>query len=101
MRKRILSVLLMLSLMLSLLSTSALADNLEQSDEPTLTELTVQNSDGEKVQLLNNSEEITVSLGSSYSFEATFTNVDQISEVYITSTKNGVKKFLETSYDTK
>lgn len=100
MRKRILSVLLMLSLMLSLLSTSALADNLEQSDEPTLTELTVQNSDGEKVQLLNNSEEITVSLGSSYSFEATFTNVDQISEVYITSTKNGVKKFLETSYDT-
>ena len=100
MRKRILSALLTLSLMLSFLPISVSAENLDSSGEPTLTGLTVQSDDGEKVQLLNNSEEVTVSLGSSYTFEATFSNVEQISEVYITSTKNGVKKYLETSYDT-
>ena len=100
MRKRILSALLMLSLMLSFLPTSVSAENLDSSGEPTLTGLTLQNDNGEKVQLLNNSEEVTVSLGSSYTFEATFSNVEQISEVYITSTKSGVKKYLDTTYDT-
>lgn len=99
MKKRLLSILLVLCMVLALLPGTAWAVDSSDTDKPTLTALSVQNSDGEMVSLLNNSEAGAISLGDSYVFEATFTNAEQISKVYITSTKDGEKKFLETSYN--
>lgn len=99
MLKRILSLMLVASMTITILSKTALADHEEAIGEPTLTALTLRNSDGELVSLLNNSEAVTVSLGTTYTFEAVFSNAEQISKVYITSTKGNEKRLLKTSYD--
>ena len=90
---RLLSLLLVLCMVLALLPTNASAANSSASTEPKLTQLYVINSSGKRQSLLNGV--ITFTLGSSYSFEAVFTNSEQIDKVYVTSTREGETKCLE------
>lgn len=99
MKKRIISALLVLSMMLALLPTTALAEDSARPAEPMLTGLTVLDKNGKIVSLLDNNETTTVSLGEIYTFEVSFSNAEQIHKVYITSTKGNEKVFLETTFN--
>ena len=67
------------------------------SDEPELISLTVTNSEGEKVPLLNTSN--SIHLGKNYSFEAKFSNADEIDSVYIMSTRQNETKIIEANWN--
>ena len=99
MKKQIISVLLVLSMMFTLLPATALAENSTRSTEPMLTKLTVQDKDGKPVSLLDSDGTTTISLGETYTFEVSFSNAEQVQNVYITSTKGNDKAVLETIYD--
>lgn len=100
MKKRFISTLLVFCLMVALLPWTSWAVSATSTGEPTLTALTVQNSDGEAVSILDNaSSALNLTLEGPYKFAATFSHTDQIQNVYITSIKDNEKKYLETSYN--
>ena len=97
MKKRLLATLLALCLVLGLIPGEAWASHAGNSGEVKLLSLSVTDSGGKVISLLDKG--VSVSLGKNYSFSATFSNADQLGKVYITSTKGNETKYLEAYRD--
>lgn len=97
MKKRVMSILLALYVVFSALSANMWAAAQNSAEMTELTSLCVTNSDGEMVSLLD--DHVSVSLGKEYSFSAAFSDADQVSDVYIVSTKGDQIKRLKAQWD--
>ena len=95
MRKRLLSILLVLCMILTLLPVEAFATESAELTEPKVTQLTVSFSGGEPVDLLNNQSTITMPEGAKPVFTVTFDKTELLKQVFVTSTKAGETKYLE------
>lgn len=96
--KQWISSVLILAILLMLFPTSVLASNLKNEETPELLTLSVKTASGEEISLLDK-DTISVDLGGSYSFSATFSYTEQIDRVYITSTKGSAVRLLEAKWD--
>ena len=99
MKKRLLSILLVLCLLLSILpiTTSATSSG-DLIHEPKVTEFTVTYMDGEEsktVSLLDNPQQVVMNEGCKPVFTVRFDTSALLDKVYITSTKEGATKYLE------
>ena len=99
MKNRLLPTLLVVCMIVALLPQTSWAATTTSTGEPTLIGLMVRTSDGETVSILDNAPTTDLSLAKPYIFTAEFSHANEIKDVYITSTDNGEKKFLETHYD--
>lgn len=97
MEKRLLAGFVGLCLLIRLLPTVALAAESSAVQVPELESLTVTDSKGIVVSLLDGEQ--SIHLGTTYSFAVKFSNSDHIGNVYITSTKQGKTDILEAVWD--
>ena len=95
MRKRFMSVLLALCMVLSMVPLEAFAAESETLAEPKVTALTVSYDGGEPVDLLGDQPTVSMPAGSKPVFTVTFDNTELLNKVFVTSTKDGETKYLE------
>lgn len=95
MRRRLLSTLLVLCMVLSLLPETAWAADAISFSEPQVTRLTVSWDGGEPVELLGAQPTVSMPVGSKPVFTVKFDKTDMIDQVFVTSTKDGKTEYLE------
>lgn len=93
--KRMVGMVLCLSLALGLLPASALAVESAISSEPKVKNLTVSWDGSEPIELLGELPTVSIPEGAKPVFTVTFDNAERLSHVYVTSTKDGETKYLE------
>ena len=95
MKKRILSTLLALCMVLGMLPLEAFAAESEMFAEPKVTGLTVSFGGETPIDLLHDQPAISMPEGSKPVFTITFDSVELLDRVFVTSTKDGETKYLE------
>lgn len=93
---RFTAIVLSVCLVMSTFQVSVFAED-DSTNEPKLISLTVTNSEGEAIPLIDT--KTSIYLGDTYSFEALFSNPDNIDKVYITSTIRGETKIIEAKWN--
>lgn len=95
MKKRFVSVILALCMVLGMVPLKAFAAESGAFAEPKVTQLTVSYDGGEPVDLLGNQPTISMPAGSKPVFTVTFDSTELLNKVFVTSTKDGETKYLE------
>lgn len=95
MKKRFVSVILVLCMVLGMVPLKAFAAESGTFTEPKVTQLTVSYDGGEPVDLLGNQPTISMPAGSKPVFTVTFDSTELLNKVFVTSTKDGEIKYLE------
>jgi len=98
MKRRLLSVAMVLCLALNLLPMEAFAADGTEFTEPQVTKLTVSFDGGEPVELLGDQPTVTMPEGAKPVFTVSFDSTDLLNQVYVTSTKDGETKYLEATF---
>lgn len=97
MKKRLLANLIALCLLVGLIPSPALAAESNNFQVTELESLTVTDSEGNMVSLLDGEQ--SIHLGTTYSFAVKFSDLDHVGKVYITSTKQGETEVIEAVWD--
>lgn len=95
MKKRFLSVVLALSMILGMVPLNASAAETEAFAEPKVTGLSVSIDGGDPIDLLGEQPRVPMSAGSKPVFTVTFDNTELLNQVFVTSTKDNETKYLE------
>lgn len=95
MKKRFLSVVLALSMILGMVPLNASAAETEVFAEPKVTGLSVSIDGGDPIDLLGEQPTVPMSGGSKPVFTVTFDNTELLNQVFVTSTKDNKTKYLE------
>lgn len=95
MKKRLISTLLVLCMVLGMLPGEALATESRMFAEPRVTGLNVSFEGGAPIDLLDEQPAISMPEGSKPVFTVTFDSIELLDKVFVTSTKNGETKYLE------
>ena len=95
MKKRFVSVILTLCMVLGMVPLKAFAVESGAFTEPKVTQLTVSYDGGEPVDLLGNQPTVSMPAGSKPVFTVTFDSTELLNKVFVTSTKDGETKYLE------
>lgn len=98
MKKRFVSVILVLCMVLGMVPLKAFAAEPRIFTEPKVTQLTVSCNGGEPVDLLENQPTISMPAGSKPVFTVTFDSIELLNKVFVTSTKDGEIKYLEAKF---
>ncbi len=95
MRKRFLSALLVVCMILAMVPIKAFAVENAELTDPKVTHLSVSYDGGEPIEILGAQPTISLPIGSKPVFTVAFDNNTLLNKVFVTSTKNGETKYLE------